>query len=76
MFDSDYGGEFNNNGMVVRNNGILYETMMKTKEDAKCNMETALAWEVCAKRFSIKHIWIWSKSTFLEEKCEYPVSIN
>ena len=28
---------------------MLYETMVKTQEDAKCSMETALSWAVCAK---------------------------
>ena len=37
------------NGVVERNNAMLYETMMKTMEDVKCSMETALAWAVCAK---------------------------
>ena len=37
------------NGVVERNNAMLYETMMKTKEDTNCSMETALAWAVCAK---------------------------
>ena len=37
------------NGIVERGNTMLYETMMKTQEDTKCNMETALAWAVCAK---------------------------
>ena len=37
------------NGIVERGNTMLYETMMKTREDSKCSMETALAWAVCAK---------------------------
>ena len=37
------------NGKVERGNAMLYETMMKTMEDVQCNMETALAWAVCAK---------------------------
>ena len=37
------------NGVVERGNKMLYETMMKTKEDNKCSMETALAWAVSAK---------------------------
>ena len=37
------------NGIVERGNTMLYETMMKTKEDCKCSIETALAWAVCAK---------------------------
>ena len=38
-----------NNGTVERNNAVLYEITMKTKDDAKCNLDTALAWAVCAK---------------------------
>ena len=34
---------------MERGNVMLYETMMKTKEDVNCNLETALAWAVCAK---------------------------
>lgn len=37
------------NGTVERNNALLYETTMKTKEDEKCSLETALAWAVSAK---------------------------
>ena len=37
------------NGMVERNNAVLYESMMKTKADVKCSMEMALAWSVSAK---------------------------
>ena len=37
------------NGIVERNNAVIYESMMKTKEDAKCSFETALAWAVSAK---------------------------
>jgi len=37
------------NGIVERNNAILYESMMKTKEDANCSLEMALAWAVSAK---------------------------
>lgn len=37
------------NGMVERGNALLYETTMKTKEDAKCSLKTALAWAVSAK---------------------------
>ena len=36
------------NGVVERNNKVLHEALMKTMEDAKCNMETALAWPVSA----------------------------
>ena len=36
------------NGQVERNNKTLFETFMKTLEDAKCGEETALAWAVCA----------------------------
>ena len=37
------------NGIVERNNKILYESMMKTMEESKCDMPTALAWSVFAK---------------------------
>ena len=37
------------NGTVERNNKVLYESMMKTMDDCKCDMETALAWAVSAK---------------------------
>ena len=37
------------NGVVERNNKVLHEALMKTMEDAKCDMETALAWAVSGK---------------------------
>ena len=37
------------NGIVERNNKILYESMMITMEDSKCGMSTTLAWAVSAK---------------------------
>ena len=37
------------NGVVERHNAILYEAMMKTLQDAKCDPEMALAWAVSAK---------------------------
>ena len=37
------------NGIVERHNKILFETMMKTKEDARCEPEVALAWACSAK---------------------------
>ena len=37
------------NGMVERHNLVLAETMAKTKEDAKCDDEMALACACCAK---------------------------
>ncbi len=37
------------NGVVERGNKMLYETMLKTQEDMKCSIETALAWAVSAK---------------------------
>ena len=45
------------NGVVDKSNGILYETMIKTKEDAKCNIETALTFAVWAKN-SLRN-WAW-----------------
>ena len=37
------------NGIVERHNKILFETMMKTLEDQKCDMSVALAWSCSAK---------------------------
>ena len=37
------------NGVVERGNKVLFESMMKTKEDEGCDTETALAWAVSAK---------------------------
>ena len=37
------------NGIVERNNKVLYEAAMKTKEDIGCSLETSLAWAVAAK---------------------------
>ena len=37
------------NGVVERANKVLYESMMKTREDVGCDTETALAWAVSAK---------------------------
>ena len=37
------------NGIVERNNAVLYESTMKTIEDCKCDRETALAWALSAK---------------------------
>ena len=37
------------NGIVERNNAVIYESMMKTKEDTRCTFEMALAWAVSAK---------------------------
>lgn len=34
------------NGVAERNNKVLYEALMKTMEDAKCDMEAALTWAV------------------------------
>ena len=36
------------NRVAERNNKVLYEALMKTTEDAKCDMETALACAVSA----------------------------
>ena len=43
------------NGVVERNNKVLYEALMKTMEDAKCDLETALAWKVSAKHALQNH---------------------
>ena len=37
------------NGIVERNDKVLFELMMKTIDDCKCDLGTALAWAVCAK---------------------------
>ena len=37
------------NGIVERHNGILYEAMMKTMKDTRCDADMALAWAVSAK---------------------------
>ena len=37
------------NGIVERHNKVLYETMMKTKDEVKCSAEVALAWAVSSK---------------------------
>ena len=38
-----------NNGIVERNHKVLFESMMKTINDCKCDLGTALVWVVCAK---------------------------
>ena len=47
------------NGVVERGNTMLYETMKKTQEDARCSLETALAWAVCAKN-SLQNVFGYS----------------
>ena len=37
------------NGLCEKHNHMLAETVLKVKEDNKCDQETALAWSVCAK---------------------------
>ena len=37
------------NGIVERNHKALFESMMKTIDDCKCDLGTAFAWAVCAK---------------------------
>ena len=37
------------NGLCEKHNHMLAETVLKVKEDNKCDWETALAWSVCAK---------------------------
>ena len=41
------------NGLCEKHNHMLAETVLKVKEDNKCDWETALAWSVCAKNFLI-----------------------
>ena len=43
------------NGIVERHNKILFEAMMKTIEDVKCEPEIALAWSVSAKNSLQNH---------------------
>jgi len=43
------------NGIVERHNKILFETMMKTKEDAACDADVALAWACSAKNALQNH---------------------
>ena len=43
------------NGLVDRNNKVLYEALMKITEDVKCDMEVALAWTVSAKNALQNH---------------------
>ena len=43
------------NGIVERHNKVIYETMMKTKDDAKCEPEIALAWACSAKNALQNH---------------------
>ena len=44
------------NGKVERANKLLFETMKKTMEEAKCDYETALAWAVSAKNCLQSHL--------------------
>ena len=43
------------NGVVERNKKVLYEALMKTMKDARCDVETALAWAVSAKNALQNH---------------------
>ena len=43
------------NGVVERNKKVLYEALMKTMKDAKCDVETALAWAVSTKNALQNH---------------------
>ena len=43
------------NGTVERHNMVLMEAMTKTREDVKCDPETALAWVVSAKNALANH---------------------
>ena len=40
-------------GLCEKDNHMLAETVLKVKEDNKCDWETALAWSVCAKNLLI-----------------------
>ena len=37
------------NGVVERHNGVLMETVRRTMEECKCDLETALSWSISAK---------------------------
>ena len=37
------------NGMNERHNGILHEIILKTMNDCKCDLQTALMWQLAAK---------------------------
>ena len=43
------------NGIVERHNAVLYESMMKTISDTKCDADIALAWAVSAKNSLQNH---------------------
>ena len=43
------------NGIVERHNKILFEAMMKTVDDVKCEPDIALAWSVSAKNSLQNH---------------------
>ena len=43
------------NGIVERHNKVLYETMMKTRQDADCDDDVALAWACSAKNALQNH---------------------
>ena len=62
------------NGIVERNNKILYESMMKTMEDSKCDMSTALAWAISAKNAPAECEWLLTKSVDIWYEC--PFNIN
>ena len=47
--------ENSTNGIVERHNAILYETIIKTIEDTKCEPSVSLAWSCCAKNSLQNH---------------------
>ena len=53
-----------NNGIVERNHRVLFESMMKTIDDCKCDLGTALAWATCAKN-CLQNVYGYSPNQFV-----------
>ena len=49
------------NGVIERHHVVVYESMVKTMEDTKCDAAMALAWSVSAKKFSSECGWVQSE---------------
>ena len=55
------------NGVCERHNQTLTTILLKTKDDIKCDFETALAWVVSVKNYLmdlVQQACFWSKSKF------------
>ena len=52
------------NGIVKRNHRVLFESMMKTIDDCKCDLGTALAWATCAKN-CLQNVYGYSPNQFV-----------